>query len=802
MSTPGTTLQPGFFVIGGTLPRDAASYIRREADERLYICLRRNEICYALTPRQMGKSSLMVQTASRLHRHNISVALLDLTAFGQNLSPDQWYFGLIGRIGRQLHVEDELEQFWNDHLHLGPFQRFAACIRDVVLRLISNPVVVFIDEIDAVRSLPFSTDEFFAGIREFFNRRTLDPELKRLTFCLLGVATPSDLIRDTRTTPFNIGVRVELSDFTLEEAAPLAQGLFTDPQKGQQVVQRVLYWTGGHPYLTQRLCEAVSRTATPTDVDRACNELFLSHRARERDDNLLFVRERMLRNEAELSGLLLLYGRVCSGARVHDDETNPLVTVLRLAGIVRVEHGYLRVRNRIYADVFNKDWVAENLPGAELRRQRVAYFRGFRIAGIIFSSLIVLAGIYNLQKLYSIDTTPPIFRRVLSPPAFWASFTNSLLPISEGGSLLIKVGDSDISVTVNGAQYGRTDKEGVLQIPLLPPGDYEIRLEKPGFQSLSQNAHVLAKQDTHLTVKLSPLSQVSIDNLLFISQTPPDTKVIVDGKDSGSTSAHGELSLKVQPGEHQIALEKSGYLPRTFNMRMNPGNNAIDGRLEIDAELAAYQAASQPGSLEKLSDFLHRYPGGRFTSQARAQAEDLEWVQSEGSNDPNLLQAFIDRYPNGRHINDARRLADQFGAEDTDWKSAVASNTIDSWQRFIGKYPRSRHVADAQNIINLLNDRAGILQVVRAFQDSYNHQDLKRLVELWPDSRPYAQSLFNDKRSGTLTISPQGEPAVKGEFASLTVVITRHSETGDSSKTVPFQLKKQNDRWLIKNGSF
>ena len=33
-------------------------------------------------------------------------------------------------------------------------------------------VVIFVDEIDAVRSLPFSTDEFFAGIREFYNRRT------------------------------------------------------------------------------------------------------------------------------------------------------------------------------------------------------------------------------------------------------------------------------------------------------------------------------------------------------------------------------------------------------------------------------------------------------------------------------------------------------------------------------------------------------------------------------------------------------------------------------------------------------
>src|SRR5262249_13116563 len=100
------------------------------------------------------------------------------------------------------------------------------------------------DEIDAVRSLAFSTDEFFAAIRDCYNRRSQDPEFGRLTFCLLGVATPSDLIQDTRTTPFNIGRRIELTDFTAAEAAPLAEGLGRDGQAGQALLQRMLDWTG------------------------------------------------------------------------------------------------------------------------------------------------------------------------------------------------------------------------------------------------------------------------------------------------------------------------------------------------------------------------------------------------------------------------------------------------------------------------------------------------------------------------------------------------------------------------------
>ena len=38
----------------------------------------------------------------------------------------------------------------------------------------------------------------------------------------LGVATPAQLIKDRRRTPFNIGHRIELTDFTPEEARPLA----------------------------------------------------------------------------------------------------------------------------------------------------------------------------------------------------------------------------------------------------------------------------------------------------------------------------------------------------------------------------------------------------------------------------------------------------------------------------------------------------------------------------------------------------------------------------------------------------
>jgi hypothetical protein len=391
-----STLDNTFYVTGGTLQPDAPSYVERHADKELFQWLRESEFCYVLTSRQMGKSSLMVRTCNRLRLGQIQVVALDLTAIGLNLTPEQWYDGLLLRLGRQLRLEDELEVYWQDHQRLGPVQRLFSAIRELVLPQRPGQLVVFIDEIDTVRSLPFSTDEFFAAIRECYNRRPQDPEFNRLTFCLLGVATPSELIRNTRTTPFNIGRRIELTDFTPAEAAPLAERLAPDPAEAADWLGRILAWTQGHPYLTQRFCRAVveaRRSGALAQADELCEKLFLSPRAREQDDNLLFVRERILRTDADLARLLGTYEQVLKGERLPDDETDDVINQLRLAGVVTVAEGCLRVRNRIYARVFDEAWISANLPDAELEKPdgtRVR-LRGTCTIGRTSSSNLVLA---------------------------------------------------------------------------------------------------------------------------------------------------------------------------------------------------------------------------------------------------------------------------------------------------------------------------------------------------------------------------------------------------------------------------
>jgi WD40 repeat protein len=393
MILPETSRETSFYVTGGTLPPDASSYVERQADTALFASLCAGETCYVLNSRQMGKSSLCVRTLQRLKQAGVRAAFCDLTKYGgRNLSAEQWYAALLSEIGRELGLRGEFLAYWKANAFLPPVQRLFGAIADLGLATHSSSLVIFFDEIDVTLSLPFSADEFFAAIRQCYVGRATEERLQRLSFCLLGTATPADLIQDTRVSPFNIGTRIELQDFTLAEAEPLAAGLAHD----RALLARVLYWTGGHPYLTQRLCRTAQENGaeTPTAIDTICTNLFLTHAAKERDDNLAFVRNRLLKSEADLPTLLDLYRQMHAGKRVPDDETNPLCSILKLSGVAKVENGLLKVRNRIYAHVFDNAWVELHQPDAERRRQAAAYRRGVqRTLGIMGLVIAVMAGL-------------------------------------------------------------------------------------------------------------------------------------------------------------------------------------------------------------------------------------------------------------------------------------------------------------------------------------------------------------------------------------------------------------------------
>ncbi|MCU0523548.1 MAG: AAA-like domain-containing protein [Elainella sp. Prado103] len=400
------------YQVGGSLQSNHPTYVERAADTELYQFLLQGELCYAFNARQMGKSSLMMRAKHRLEMAGYRCAVLDMTCLGSEVtSIEQFYKGLAYELWMGFDLLDQLslKAWWQTHQDLPVLQRLRLFLQELLHCFPTDRLLILIDEIDSVLSLPEPIDDFFALIRYCYDQRSHHPSFQRITFALFGVTTPSDLVQDKRKTPFNVGRAINLQGFQLHEVEPLTQILVGKVPAPQAIMQEILVWSNGQPFLTQKLCrlvlQAVASSANPVVIPRGTEAFWMENlvqsqllqhwETQDEPEHLRTIRDRLLKSRYNTSRLLSLYQQIWHSEAALDitiapfpvsrpssdpltpphqpnlaptlhpspilADNSPEQLELLLSGIVIRQQGFLRIKNRIYRQVFDQNWVQTHL---------------------------------------------------------------------------------------------------------------------------------------------------------------------------------------------------------------------------------------------------------------------------------------------------------------------------------------------------------------------------------------------------------------------------------------------------------
>jgi len=260
----------GALLDSGAQPADAALYVLRSSDDQLNAMVHAPFTLLVSGPRQSGKSSLLAQAISKLVAQGQQVVYLDLQqADGQIFeSFVEWAYFLARQLHRQTRRGSAPTAGQFDH---SPMVLLTEFVEDQILSDPTVPLALVLDEVDRVFGRPISI-EAFSLLRGWHNNRAQKPSLWKQVSLLLAHSTQPYLwIPDNDRSPFNVGARIELEDFTIDQVRS-----FLERVEGAEVraenLQRLYDLTGGQPYLSRVGLHHLLTTKTDLDEQQTAGE--------------------------------------------------------------------------------------------------------------------------------------------------------------------------------------------------------------------------------------------------------------------------------------------------------------------------------------------------------------------------------------------------------------------------------------------------------------------------------------------------------------------------------------------------
>jgi len=210
-------------------------------------------------PRQMGKTSLMSRILHHAGEHQcltvpLSFQLADAAIFSDLDKFLRWF---CASVGRRLRLPNKLTDYWDDIF--GSKDNCTAYFEEYLLPGISAPLVLGLDEVDMVFEHPNIAADFMGLLRAWHESAKVNELWKKLRLVVVH-STEVYIPMNINQSPFNVGLPIELPEFTPAQVLDLAQRHGLD--WGEAQVAQLMAMVGGHPYLVRVALYQMARRET------------------------------------------------------------------------------------------------------------------------------------------------------------------------------------------------------------------------------------------------------------------------------------------------------------------------------------------------------------------------------------------------------------------------------------------------------------------------------------------------------------------------------------------------------------
>jgi hypothetical protein len=212
---------------------------------------------------------------------------------------------------------------------------------------------------------------------------------------------------------------------------------------------------------------------------------------------------------------------------------------------------------------------------------------------------------------------------------------------------------------------------------------------------------------------------------VVVRNLPAAARVKVENGDTHQPDGSGVARFSMPVGNHSLEITAEGYNSRTIQRTFAAGGPAVDGTLDRDPELLAWASVESSSDKAALQEFLNKFPAGTHAQQARTKLEKL--ISSSRSDVP------ANTSKGTSSVTDSGMTSDTSGQLD--------------------------------------HDKTAVLDVLKAYEKSYEGQDLGGLQKLWPSMSPKTiqglADFFKSASSVKLTCIVIDNPKITGNEATL-----------------------------------